>query len=81
MAQARVLLAHLYGQNSVMFVSQTMTEEGTKVLSADEQRVKAMSDQAKRLTQQAKQIKAQNALRRAEDKFRSTNTVDAKNMK
>jgi hypothetical protein len=38
----------------------------TKVLSADEQRVKSLNDQAKRLKQQAKQMKAQDAVKKAQ---------------
>ena len=65
-AQARALLCHLYGVGNVLSVTQALGEEGAKVLSADEQRVKAMSDQAKRLKQQAQQIKAQNAVKKAQ---------------
>jgi hypothetical protein len=65
-AQARALLCHLYGAANVLSVTQTLGEEGAKILSPDEQRVKAMSDQAKRLQQQAKQIKAQNAVKKAQ---------------
>ena len=70
---ARALLTRQYGPNSVVFVSQTISEEeGAKVLSADEQRVKAMSDQAKRLALQAKQMKAQNAVKKAQASFSAT---------
>lgn len=65
-SQARALLCHLYGASNVISVTETLREQGTKVLSADELRVKAMSDQAKRLQQQAKQIKAQNAVKKAQ---------------
>lgn len=64
--QARALLCHLYGASNVISVTETLEEQGPKVLSADELRVKAMSDQAKRLQQQAKQIKAQNAAKKAQ---------------
>ena len=64
--QARALLCHLYGASNVISVTETLEEQGPKVLSADELRVKAMSDQAKRLQQQAKQIKAQNAVKKAQ---------------
>lgn len=64
--QARALLCHLYGASNVISVTETLEEQGSKVLSADEVRVKAMSDQAKRLQQQAKQIKAQNAVKKAQ---------------
>ena len=64
--QARALLCHLYGASNVISVTETLKEQGPKVLSADELRVKAMSDQAKRLQQQAKQIKAQNAVKKAQ---------------
>jgi hypothetical protein len=48
-------------------------EEGsaTKVMSSDEQRVKAMSDQAKRLQQQAKHIRAQNAVNKAQTQMQN----------
>jgi len=64
--QARALLCHLYGASNVISVTETLEEQGPKVLSADELRVKAMSDQAKRLQQQAKQIRAQNKLKNAQ---------------
>ena len=64
--QARALLCHLYGASNVISVTETLEEHGPKVLSADDLRVKAMSDQAKRLQQQAKQIKAQNAVKKAQ---------------
>ena len=65
--QARALLCYLYGaSNVVSVVQQLVNEEGVKILSPDEQRVKAMSDQAKRLQQQAKQIKAQSAVKKAQ---------------
>jgi hypothetical protein len=64
---ARALLCHVYGAGNVLsVVQQSVNEDGVKILSPDEQRVKAMSDQAKRLQQQAKQIKAQNAVKKAQ---------------
>ncbi len=64
---ARALLCHIYGASNVLsVVQQSVNEEGVKILSPDEQRVKAMSDQAKRLQQQAKQIKAQSAVKKAQ---------------
>jgi len=63
---ARALLCHLYGASNVISVVETLREEGAKVLSADELRVKSMSDQAKRLKQQAKQLKAQNGVKKAQ---------------
>ena len=64
---ARMLLCHIYGASNVLsVVQQSVNEDGAKILSPDEQRVKAMSDQAKRLQQQAKQIKAQNAVKKAQ---------------
>jgi hypothetical protein len=62
-----MLLCHIYGASNVLsVVEQSVNEDGAKILSPDEQRVKAMSDQAKRLQQQAKQIKAQNAVKKAQ---------------
>jgi hypothetical protein len=64
---ARALLCHIYGASNVLsVVRQSVNEDGAKILSPDEQRVKAMSDQAKRLQQQAKQIKAQSAVKKAQ---------------
>ncbi len=64
---ARMLLCHIYGASNVLsVVQQSVNEDGAKILSPDEQRVKAMSDQAKRLQQQAKQIKAQSAVKKAQ---------------
>jgi transposase len=63
---AWTLLCHVYGSANVLSVVQALIEEAPAVLSADEQRVKAMSDQARRLTQQAKQLKAQDAVRKAQ---------------
>ena len=64
---ARMLLCHIYGASNVLsVVEQSVNEDGAKILSPDEQRVKAMSDQAKRLQQQAKQIKAQSAVKKAQ---------------
>jgi hypothetical protein len=61
------LLCHIYGASNVLsVVQQSVNEGGAKILSPDEQRVKAMSDQAKRLQQQAKQIKAQSAVKKAQ---------------
>lgn len=65
-SEARALLCHLYGSSNVISVTETLREQGTKVLSPDELRVKAMNDQAKRLKQQAKQIKAQQQLKIAQ---------------
>jgi hypothetical protein len=66
-SHARALLSHIYGAGNVLsVVQQSVNEDGTKILSPDEQRVKAMSDQAERLQQQAKQIKAQNAVKKAQ---------------
>ena len=64
--QARVLLVHLYGEGNVLNITHKMTEDGSKVLSPQEQQVKSMSDQAKRLQDQAKQMKARNKLHRAQ---------------
>jgi hypothetical protein len=62
-----MLLCHIYGASNVLsVVQQSVNEDGAKILSPDEQRVKAMSDQAKRLQQQAKQIKAQSAVKKAQ---------------
>jgi hypothetical protein len=69
---ARAMLYHLYGKANVLIVAQKLSEEGLKVLSAEEQRVKAMSDQAKRLAQQAKQLKAQDAVRKAQARLNKT---------
>ena len=64
---AQALLCHIYGAGNVLsVVQQSVNEDGAKILSPDEQRVKAMSDQAKRLQQQAKQIKAQSAVKKAQ---------------
>jgi hypothetical protein len=64
---ARILLCHIYGAGNVLsVVQQSVNEDSVKILSPDEQRVKAMSDQAKRLQQQAKQIKAQSAVKKAQ---------------
>jgi DNA integrity scanning protein DisA with diadenylate cyclase activity len=64
---AQALLCHIYGASNVLsVVQQSVNEDGTKILSPDEQRVKTMSDQAKRLQQQAKQIKAQSAVKKAQ---------------
>jgi hypothetical protein len=68
----RAMLERMYGVGNVLSISQAIAEQGTKVLSPDEQRVKAMSDQAKRLQQQAKQIKAQNALKKAQSELLKT---------
>jgi hypothetical protein len=66
-SHARALLCHIYGASNVLsVVQQSVNEDGAKILSPDEQRVKAMSDQAKRLQQQAKQIKAQSAVKKAQ---------------
>lgn len=66
-SHARALLCHIYGASNVLsVVEQSVNEDGAKILSPDEQRVKAMSDQAKRLQQQAKQIKAQSAVKKAQ---------------
>lgn len=45
------------------------TPTATRLLSPDEQRVKAISDQAERLKQQAKQMKAQRQLKSAQAKL------------
>ena len=71
-AHAKALLCHMYGQANVLIVAQKLSEEGLKVLSAEEQRVKAMSDQAKRLAQQAKQLQAQDAVRKAQARLNKT---------
>ena len=64
---ARMLLCHIYGASNVLsVVQQSVNEDGTKILSPQEQQVKSMSDQAKRLQQQAKQIKAQSAVKKAQ---------------
>jgi hypothetical protein len=64
---ARALLCHIYGASNVLsVVQQSVNEDGVKILSPDEQRVKAMRDQAKRLQQHAKQIKAQSAVKKAQ---------------
>ena len=64
---ARALLCYIYGASNVLsVVQQSVNEDGVKILSPAEQRVKAMGDQAKRLQQQAKQIKAQNAVKKAQ---------------
>jgi rRNA maturation endonuclease Nob1 len=68
--QARALLCYLYGASNVLsVVQQLVNEEGVKILSPDEQRVKSMSDQAKRLQQQAKQLKARNKLAKAQQQL------------
>jgi hypothetical protein len=67
---ARALLCHLYGATHVLsVVQQSVNEDGAKILSPDEQRVKSMSDQAKRLQQQAKQLKARNKLAKAQQQL------------
>ena len=64
---ARMLLCHIYGASNVLsVVQQSVNEDGVKIISPQEQQVKAMSDQAKRLQQQAKQIKAQSAVKKAQ---------------
>ncbi len=64
---ARMLLCHIYGASNLLsVVQQSVNEDGAKILSPDEQRVKAMRDQAKRLQQHAKQIKAQSAVKKAQ---------------
>lgn len=62
----RAMLEHMYGAGNVLSVTQAIHEEGTKVLSPDEQHVKAMSDQAKRLKHQAKEMKARQQLAKAQ---------------
>lgn len=68
-SQAKALLCHLYGANNALSITQAISEEGNKVTSAEELRVKAMSDQAKRLNQQAKQLKARNAVQKAQSQL------------
>jgi hypothetical protein len=69
-SHARALLCHLYGAGNVLsVVQQSVNEDGVKILSPDEQRVKTMSDQAKRLQQQAKQVKARNKLAKAQQQL------------
>lgn len=69
----RAMLERMYGAGNVLSITQAVHEEGTKVLSPDEQRVKAVADQAKRLNQQAKQLRAQSSLRKAQSKLVAAN--------
>jgi hypothetical protein len=75
LSQARAILTRLYGNDNILSVTQSMNEQDTqtKVLSADQQRAKALTDQAKRLQQQAKQIKAQNAVKTAQSQLTKVN--------
>jgi hypothetical protein len=70
----RAMLERMYGVGNVLSISQAIAEQGSKILSPDEQRVKAIADQAKRLNQQAKQMRAQNALKKAQSAMPATGT-------
>jgi hypothetical protein len=69
LTQARALLCHLYGPKNILSVTPSLSEEGLKIISPQEQQVKSMSDQAKRLQQQAKQVKARNKLAKAQQQL------------
>jgi hypothetical protein len=75
-SQARALLCHLYGAANVLSVTRTITENRIKVLSADDQRIKSMSDQSKRLAKQAKYEKALKTARNASAQLSQINAND-----
>jgi hypothetical protein len=67
--QARAILIRLYGEGNILRLTQTFNEDGSKIISPQEQQAKTMSDQAKRLQQQAKQLKARNKLAQAQQQL------------
>lgn len=74
-ANARLLLLHLYGNNSVAGISTataTLEDAGasTKVMDAGEQQVKALADQARRIAQQKRQLQARQGLAKAQERMR-----------
>ena len=75
--QARMMLMHLYGEDNVLSVTQTMTEgevtEATKTLSPQELQVKSLADRAKQLNQQAKATKARQEMAKAQQDLLSAN--------
>jgi len=70
---AKAMLAKTYGVENVLSLSQVANEsivdEQTQTLSAQELQVKSMSDRAKQLTQQAKQLKARKSLQQAQQRL------------
>ena len=72
---AKALLAKMYGAENVLSLTQvaneTIVDEQSAPLSAQELQVKSMNDRAKQLTQQAKQLKARQSLAKAQQKFAS----------
>ena len=74
-AQARQLLTAIYGEGSVISLSLTEAEGGTKTLSAQELQVKSLSDKAKQFAQQAKATKARQQVAKAQQALQKANTV------
>jgi len=70
---AKAMLAKTYGVENVLSLSQianeSIVDEQTQTLSAQELQVKSMSDRAKQLTQQAKQLKARKSLQQAQQRL------------
>ena len=71
---ARRNLAHLYGTENVLSVSEISLTEA-KQINPQDQQVKAIQTQAKQLTQQAKLKKARNALAKAQTKLNAAVAV------
>ncbi len=76
-AQARQLLTAIYGEGSVISLSLTEAEGGTKTLSAQELQVKSLSDKAKQFAQQAKATKARQQVAKAQQALQKANATKA----
>ena len=73
-AQARQMLTVLYGEGNVLSLSQSLNEtDVTKVLTADQLRLKNMADQKARITQNEKRERARQKLVKAQQTVQKAN--------
>ena len=70
LAYARAIFSQIYGDKNVLLIQEhapgiTEIEETVKVVSPQDQQVKAMAQQAKQMNQQAKMMKAKQSVSKA----------------